>query len=138
MNKNKTNKIGSLFIDAIKFRDSGNIPAAIEKFREILDENRRSDTAILGMMGNIYLNSKDFPQAYDCYRKAVKLNAESELASLGLFHTLCNMERESEAFAEAKRFLSIRESEEYFLLIEEMRDSLNETTTVDMYNNHKK
>lgn len=124
MSKNsKTNNREALFEEALKLRDSGQIEAAIEKLEEILNENRRSDAAMFGTLGNIYWKSKDFPNASKCFRKAVKLSPQSELASLGLFHTLWDMGRERDAFEEAKRFLSIRDSEEYFKLVEELRES---------------
>jgi len=45
------------------------------------------------------------------------------LGSLGLFHTLWSLGRFQEAYEEAKRFLAIRDSEEYRQMIEEMRST---------------
>ena len=95
----------------------------MEKFNEILSMSLKHKAPVLGVMGHIYYKLKDFEKALDCYEKTVSLSPKSELASLGLFHTLWDMERERDAFEEAKRFLSIRESKEYFQLIEEMRES---------------
>ena len=79
--------------------------------------------AILGVLAHIYFTQRDLSKALDCYIETVSLSPKSELASLGLFHTLWDLGRAGEACNEAKRFLSLRESEEYFLLIEEMRDA---------------
>jgi tetratricopeptide (TPR) repeat protein len=124
-----------LFKEAVKLRDSGKPEAAIDKLSEILNENRKSNAAVLGIMGNIYWNLKDFSNAFECYQKAVKLSPKSELASLGLFHTLWDMGRERDAFEEAKRFLSLRESEEYLKLIEEMRASFEASSDINKSNN---
>jgi tetratricopeptide (TPR) repeat protein len=131
----KRRKIEETFEEGIKLRDLGNFEEAIQKFSEILLETKEYDAPVLGVMGNIYWNLKDYVHAHDCYQKAVELKPESELASLGLFHTLWDMGREREALAEAKRFLSLRESEEYFKLAEEMRDSFAEVDDIPKFDN---
>ncbi len=79
--------------------------------------------AILGTLAHIHFTMKKFNEALGFYKEAVELSPKSELASLGLFHTLWNLNRVWDAYGEAKRFLSLRDSEEYFRMIEEMRDA---------------
>ncbi len=116
-------KIEKLFEEGIALRDSDRLEEAIEKFKEILTLNPPRRAPILGPLGHIYWKQKSFAKALECYTEAVSLSPKSELGSLGLFHTLWDLGRYKEALAEARRFLSLRDSEEYFLLIEEMRDA---------------
>jgi len=111
------------FKTAIELRDSERFDDAIEKFTQILAMAPTRRAPILGVMGHIYYKQRAFDKALECYTEAVLLSPRSELGSLGLFHTLWDMGRERDAFAEAKRFLKLQDSDEYFLMIEEMRDA---------------
>ena len=115
--------IEELFKNAIELRDLERFDDAIEKFTQILAMSPTRRAPILGVMGHIYFKQRAFDKALECYTEAVSLSPMSEMGSLGLFHTLWNMGREWDAFAEAKRFLTLRDSDEYFLMIEEMRDA---------------
>lgn len=126
-------KAEKLFEEAIALRDSHKPLEAIEKFREILSISSKYEAAIFGLMGHIYYQMKDLSNSLDCYQKSTNLSPKSELASIGLFHTLWDLGREWDALAEAKRFLSLCDSEEYLLMIEEMRDSF-EAAGIDLNN----
>jgi len=120
-------QIDKLFDEAIKLRDGNDLPKAIDKFNEALelavDTNKRYRAGILRVVGHLYYLQKDFDNARECLQEAVELSPDSELGSLGLFHTLWDMGDEWAAFREAKRFLSRHDSKKYFLMIEEMRDA---------------
>lgn len=120
----KKKEFEQLFEEAIELRDSGNLHKAVNKLTQILSGHPKYDTAVLGIMGNIYWELNDLSKAIECYEKAVELNPKSEMASLGLFHTLWKMGKENDAFTEMERFLSISTSEEYSLLLDEMDESL--------------
>jgi hypothetical protein len=55
----------------------------------------------------------DFGPAIAHFEKAVKLVPQSELYSLGLFHVLRGQGMREEALDEAKRFMTISDSDEY-------------------------
>lgn len=118
--ENETTEAEKLFEEAIKLRDSDKCLEAIEKFNEILSKSPKYKAPVLGVMGHIYFKLKDLEKALDCYEKTVNLSPKSELASLGLFHTLWNLGRHDDAFNEMKRFLSLSSSEEYTHLLSEM------------------
>ena len=81
--------------------------------------------AILGMLGAIYHRLEDYARASDYFQQTVSLSPKSELASLGLFHSLWRVGRYDEAVTEMERFLSISESEEYSLLVKDMLEDLD-------------
>jgi predicted Zn-dependent protease len=58
-------------------------------------------------------------QAIASFRKAVELAPKSEMASLGLFHTLLESGDRADAIAEMNRFLSLSDSEEYQTLAQQ-------------------
>ena len=109
------------FNRALRLRDGGDLLGAAAIF-ERLDAEYPDKAAILGMWGSIYFRLKDWERALPLYQRAVRLSARSELASLGLFHSLWSLGRRDEAFAEMHRFLSVSESAEYSQLISEMRE----------------
>jgi predicted Zn-dependent protease len=74
---------------------------------------------ILGMLGAIYQSLDDNERAAGYFQQTASLSPKSELASLGLFHSLWQVGRRDEAMDEMTRFLSAASSEEYDLLIEE-------------------
>ena len=101
-----------------------------------LNKQRRSDEAIsileslrkefaqsasvVGYLGGIYFEQGRLDKAADCFRRAVKLSPNSELASLGLFHSLWAEGKTSGALAEMARFLAVAESKEYRTLIRDL------------------
>ncbi|MGE3467246.1 MAG: tetratricopeptide repeat protein [Pyrinomonadaceae bacterium] len=124
MERDEFEKIEPVVDEAIRLRDSGRLSEAADKLREILAMSPERRAPILGVLAHIYFTMKDFDRALECYEEAVELSAKSELGSLGLFHTLWNLGRTSDAFKEAGRFLALRDSEEYSQLIKEMREGL--------------
>lgn len=111
-----------LFNEAIQLRDLGEYDKAITNLIEVQNEGTVSDAATLGVLGHIYFLKEDWPEALKCFVKLVTLSPRSELASLNLFHTFIHLERVDEAFDEARRFLSVRDSEEYRLLFNEINE----------------
>ena len=126
MNTNsKKDSHENLFTEAIELRDSGNLGLAIEKLSKILEDkpSLKTATGVLGVMGNMYWDLKDYKSAAICYQKAVSNSPTSELASLGLFHSLWDLGDTDEAFEEMKRFLSLAESDEYVRLLKEIESA---------------
>ena len=127
----KEEKYDRLYQDALKLRDSGHPEESLRALSSLIGIDDESDARVLVVMGTIYLESKDFIEAVNLYKKAVELKPRDPLASLGLFHSLANARQEKDAFAELRRFLSISESDEHFRLIEEMRDAFDENEEVE-------
>ena len=53
-------------------------------------------------------------------KRAVELSPRSELASVGLFHSLWDLGKVNQAFAEMRRFLRLSDSPEYSKLLRDL------------------
>ena len=88
-----------------------------------LDRRFPNHEIIVGTLGSIYFSLKDWANALPVYERATQLAPKSELASLGLFHSLWHHERYDDAVEEAKRFIRINGlTPEYSLLLDELDD----------------
>jgi tetratricopeptide (TPR) repeat protein len=112
-------KIEPEFNRALKLRDQGDWLGAAEVFEQLNKENP-NQSVILKMWASVYFHLEDWHKALPLYERAASLSPKSELSSLGLFHSLWNLGKQEEAFAEIRRFLSISDSKEYRQLIKEM------------------
>jgi len=95
-----------------------------EQARRVLEQLQREhpeSPAVLGYLGGVYFDDGDLEQATDCFRKTTELSPTSELASLGLFHSLWARKKRQAALAEMGRFLAVADSREYRTLIRELR-----------------
>ena len=108
---------------ALELREAGRLKESLSLLSSFVGDIPKNDVRCLSIVGALFLEGKDYINAFVCYKKAVDSAPESDSASIGLFHSLWGLGREKEAFAELKRFLSISQSEEHFRLIEEMRDA---------------
>jgi tetratricopeptide (TPR) repeat protein len=104
---------------AIELNRQGKHRACVKLLLPLLETHPRS-AAVYGYLGGAYFELGDYDQSTECFRKAARLSPKSELASLGLFHSLWNQDALSEAFDEMKRFLSITDSKEYQTLLRDM------------------
>jgi tetratricopeptide (TPR) repeat protein len=81
------------------------------------------EASVFWLLGSIYLHDLDQPQkALPMFRKAVRLCPRSPRASLGLFHSLWDLEREREALRELNRFQSIAHCDDYDEILAEIRE----------------
>lgn len=115
MNLNKWNypkEVSDEFEIAWGLRNSGNDEKAIMKLLS-LAEKYPNNPAFYGIIADIYWDMKDVKKAIEYFRKAVCVKPDSELASLGLFHTLWEKGEKEEALEEMKRYLSHYSSKKY-------------------------
>ena len=77
-----------------------------------------------GYLGFLYTETRNDRKAAAAFRKAVALSPRSELASLGLFHSLWRIGRVDAAFNEMRRFIKSTDSPRYRQLL---RDMLGDT-----------
>lgn len=76
-------------------------------------------------LGGIYVYDLKKPRkAIPAFRQAVQLTPKSERASLGLFHSLWDANRISEALAEIKRFQTLTHwtCQDYLEIIDELTE----------------
>jgi predicted Zn-dependent protease len=117
-------KFESEFNRALDIWHDGDGRSAAEILTRLLSSHPRHP-AILGMLGAIYHRMENYERAAVYFRQTVSLSPNSELASLGLFNSLWQVNRHDEAVAEMERFLSVSESDEYDLLIKDMIEDLD-------------
>jgi len=89
---------------------------------QMLGYNDKYDLGAYTMIGGVYREIKDLPNAIKYLRKATLLNPKAELPSILLFHSLMDSNKIDAAFEEARRFLAIRTSKEYNLIFDEMSE----------------
>jgi tetratricopeptide (TPR) repeat protein len=106
------------FNRALELRDQNDLPGAASLLSALSERYPRA--AVFGALGGVYFEMRDWNNAIACFRKASTLSPKSELASLGLFHSLIEAGFRDDAVEEMKRFLSISHSEEYAKLIDDM------------------
>ena len=75
------------------------------------------------MIGSLYLIELRQPKnAIPYFKKATELSPQSEKASLGLFHSLWNLDRVNEALEEVKRFQTLSHSKDYDEIVAEIKE----------------
>ncbi len=83
----------------------------------LLVERHPDRGAVWGSLGKAYFEAGDFPAAAEAFGRTTVLSPSSELASLGLFHSLWKTGAGAAALVEMKRFLSVAPSAEYATLL---------------------
>ena len=84
---------------------------------ENLANNYPEIASVFGLLASLYFELDRYEEAALAYQKATELSPKSEMASLGLFHSLWQLERNDDAFEEMKRFMAISASDEYTELV---------------------
>lgn len=113
------NDAGQDFEIALRLRDSGNLAGEIEILSRIC-QSKTERSATFVVLGQAEWESGSLVEAINSFKHAVEMAQRSEVASLGLFHSLFEAGRTDEAFNEMHRFLSIAESPEYEQLLSDL------------------
>jgi len=123
------------FDEAMRLKGRQEFQAAAEVLLALLEEGaptQQHEAAALGELGGLCLFDLDDPQrAVVFYQKCVAISPESELASVGLFHSLILANRVADALDEMKRYISSNRSTEYDLLVAEIRRALRQERSPD-------
>jgi predicted Zn-dependent protease len=87
---------------------------------EGLRERHPQSASAHAIFGDVLWEQNKVAEAIPAFQKAVELAPTSELASLGLFHTLLESGDKQRAIAEMNRFLSVADSKEYKAIAERL------------------
>lgn len=109
-----------LFELASKLRDKGEHDEAIKIMKKFLNSTPHSP-AFNGMLGGLYFNLDKFHSALRYFKTASKLNPKSELASLGYFHSLWELNYIKAALNEMDRFLKLKVCKDYLEILTELK-----------------
>ena len=101
-----------LFKQAVELKNEGRLDEAMQTLELLLTMNPTS-ASVLALLGDTLWDLKRLPEAIDSFQRAVELAPASEMASLGLFHTILEFGDKQRALAEMDRFLTVSKSEEY-------------------------
>lgn len=111
-----------LLQQAIDLKNAKDYAAAIRVLADSIREYPKCAPAH-ALMGSIYLHKlKQMSKAVDCFQKALHLSPKSEGASLGLFHSLWEANRQVEALEEMKRFQAVSHSKDYDEILAEIKE----------------
>jgi predicted Zn-dependent protease len=105
-----------LFKAALRHRDRADYEKALVILQQ-LSKRRPRSASVHAILGDVYWRQKRLKEAVGSFRRATKLSPNSELASLGLYHTLLESGREKAARAEMARFLALAPSKEYAAIV---------------------
>jgi tetratricopeptide (TPR) repeat protein len=120
---NTTNEFREKFQQALDLKNSGDLESAYTLLSDIASKNPNSAPA-LGVLADVAYSKGLIQEAAEWFRKVTILSPKSEMASLGLFHSLFDLGDTNGAFDEMKRFMSIQHSDEYELLLSEITEAL--------------
>ena len=109
----------TLYAEAFALKKTGQFVEARERLT-LLALERPDYAPVHGVLAGVLFELNEFREAVREFGTAARLSPRSELASLGLFHSLLKLGERTAAIAEMKRFTSLRESPEYALLQAEL------------------
>jgi predicted Zn-dependent protease len=112
-----TPEFKDLFKKAIELKHEGRLDEAEQKFRDLLGMNPLS-ASVHAFLADTLWDQGNPALAVPSFRRAVELAPNSEMASLGLFHTLLESGDRPAALAELGRFLGVSHSDEHRALAE--------------------
>ena len=102
-----------------QLRKKGDPSEAIKVLRSLVADFPKKAAAYL-VIGDILWDEGRLPQAATAFRVATNLFPKSDVASLGLFHTLWRQSKTDAAFQEMKRFQKISFSQDYKDIVDEV------------------
>jgi tetratricopeptide (TPR) repeat protein len=114
-----------IFQRAIDLKNDGHLSAAYEIALQLVDTNPEN-IPVLFFLATIAYEKKMLSQAAQYFKRVTLLSPKAETASLGLFHSLFALGNTDGAFDEMKRFMAIRDSDEYEVLLKDITEALKE------------
>src|SRR5579875_3527276 len=91
--------------EALALRNMGRLAEAERKVA-YLARRVPTEGSVAGIIATIYWEGGKFSKAAQWFAHAVRLAPTSEMASLGLFHSLMQRGRSHAAYAEMRRFMA--------------------------------
>ena len=108
---------------AISFQNKNCHKRALKLLHE-LESKEKTISMIYGLIGSSYYQIEDFKSSAKYFKKCLKIKPTSELASLGLFHSLLELKKYKSAFIEMKRYSSGNKLKMYKVTIKELQQTV--------------
>ena len=120
--------IDSMFELGIELRNKGELRDSINVFAKILSDYPRDKRTygVLAVLAGVHADLGEYDQALINFKKATELNPKSELASLGLYVTLVELDRDKDAIHELIRYLKAYPADLYKDTLEELLEGLEQ------------
>jgi tetratricopeptide (TPR) repeat protein len=93
-----------------------------------LNQKIKNDSKISGLLGTAFYEMSNYASSRYYFKKTTILNEKSELASLGLFHSLCHLGKEILALKELDRFVTINKPVQYKITILGLKKSIKKSS----------
>src|SRR5688572_22242992 len=113
--------IDNMFELGIELRNKGELRDSINVFSKILNDypSDKRTHGVYSVVAGVHADLGEFDEALINFKKATELNPKSELASLGLYVTLVELERDEDAIHELIRYLKAYPADLYKDTLEE-------------------
>lgn len=124
--------VDNLFGQVIKLRNEGKPAEAIEvalRLIELHPDEPRIATVFI-VLGGLYADEEEYDESYFYYRKATVLKPQNELASLGVYLRLIDLDEHEEALHELQRYLNRYPANLYKTTLEELLEGLEKGYTL--------
>jgi tetratricopeptide (TPR) repeat protein len=105
----RARQISSLFIEAVRFEESGKTNEALELYQEILEIDPRHAPSAINL-GTIFYNLRQFSQSEALYRQAAEADPHYALAFFDLGNALDELQRLPEAIVAYQRAIQLTPS----------------------------
>ena len=122
-----------MFELGIELRDKGELRDSINVFSKILNDYPadKKTHGIYSVLGGVYADLGENDNALRNFKKATELNSKSELASLGLYLTLVELDKDEEAIQELIRYLKSNPADLYKDTLVELLEGLEKGCMTD-------
>jgi len=122
------------FKRGIDLRNESNLKEAVSVFKNILEitPNHPKSAGIRTVLAGVYYDLGDHDNATLNFKKATKLSPKSEMASVGLFHSLVEIGEDDLAMKEIKRYLSDYPIDNYKYIIKELHEESDNILSDEM------
>ena len=114
----------AIFNKAIKLQNNNRHKNAL-KILFSLEGKYSKFSPLYGLIASSFFQAQDFKNSTKYFKKTLKLNPRSELASLGLFHSLEKIGKLKNASMEMDTFLSNNKASLYKATILEMNENIS-------------
>ena len=111
----------------IVLTNKGQFKEAIKGLRPLLKKQPAS-SLVCFVAAKFYYESGKYYSSSKYFKRLVLLKPDSEIASLGLFHSLCHLGNEILALKELDRFVSINKPVQYKITIIELKKSIKNSS----------
>lgn len=113
-----------LINDALSLKSQGQYSKGLKIMKQI-EKQYPNNSVVHGIIASLYYEKNDFEKSEKYFRKTVELNPNSELASLGLFHSLIFLNKVNEALYELRNFVKNHPVKLYKITIDELKENIS-------------